>query len=205
MAKKEKEIDDYINRSADFAKPVLIHLRALVHKACPMVEEKMKWSFPHFNYKNDMMCSMAAFKQHCVFSFRKAALMQDPVLIENAKSEVAMGHLGRIVSKENLPADQVMIEWIKEAMQLNDLGVKLPSKTTTSVKKKLVIPDDFIQALGENKKALQIFEQYNYAQKKEYVEWITDAKTAETRAKRIATSVEWIAEGKSRHWKHATK
>ena len=93
MASKNKLLDAYIAKSADFAKPVLNHLRELVHKTCPDIEEKMKWSFPHFDYKGEMMCSMAAFKQHCVFGFWKAALMKDPVLIENARSEVAMGHL----------------------------------------------------------------------------------------------------------------
>src|SRR6187399_503311 len=101
MAKKEKAIDDYISKSADFARPILKHLRKLVHDACPAVEEKMKWSMPHFDYKNEMMCGMAAFKQHCSFGFWKAALMKDPVLLENARSEVAMGHLGRITSLQD--------------------------------------------------------------------------------------------------------
>ncbi|MBC7888560.1 MAG: YdeI/OmpD-associated family protein [Ferruginibacter sp.] len=205
MGKKVKAIDEYISKSADFAKPILIHLRELVHKACPDAEEKMKWSFPHFDYKNTMMCSMAAFKQHCVFGFWKAALMKDPVLVENAKSEVAMGHLGRITSKKDLPADKTIIAWIKEAMQLNDLGIKLPLKTKATATKELVVPDYFMKALAKNKQAWQIFENYPYAHKKEYVEWITGAKTEETRNKRMATAIEWMAEGKSRHWKYAVK
>ncbi|MEP7108891.1 MAG: YdeI/OmpD-associated family protein [Ferruginibacter sp.] len=205
MGKKEKAIDEYISKSVDFAKPILNHLRELVHKACPDTEEKMKWSFPHFDYKNEMMCSMAAFKQHCVFGFWKASLMKDPVLVENAKSEVAMGHLGRIMSKKDLPADKTIIAWIREAMQLNDLGIKIPSKTKTTEKKELIVPGYFTEALSKNKKALQTFENYAYSHKKEYVEWITEAKTEETRNKRMTTSIEWMAEGKSRHWKYATK
>jgi hypothetical protein len=139
MAKKEKAIDDYISKSADFARPILKHLRKLVHDACPTVEEKMKWSMPHFDYKNEMMCGMAAFKQHCVFGFWKAALMKDPVLVENARSEVAMGHLGRITSLQDLPPDDTIRGWIKEAMALNDQGIKLPSKTTKAPKKELVV------------------------------------------------------------------
>ncbi|MCW3091892.1 MAG: hypothetical protein JWP81_2961 [Ferruginibacter sp.] len=203
MGKKEKAIDDYINKSADFAKPILHHLRELVHTACPTVEEKMKWSFPHFDYKGEMMCSMAAFKQHCIFGFWKAVLMKDPILVENARSEVAMGHLGRITSKKDLPPDKTITAWIKEAMQLNDLGIKLPSKPKTAEKKEILVPDYFTKALGKNKKALQTFENYAYSHKKEYVEWITEAKTEETRNKRMATAIEWIAEGKSRHWKYA--
>ncbi len=96
MAAKNKLIDTYIAKSGNFAQPILNHLRELVHKACPGVEEKMKWSFPHFDYKDEMMCSMAAFKQHAAFGFWKAALMKDKALTETAKSEAAMGHLGRI-------------------------------------------------------------------------------------------------------------
>ena len=138
MAKKEKVIDNYIARSADFAKPILNHIRELVHKTCPDVEEKMKWSFPHFDYKGEMMCSMAAFKQHMAFGFWKAALMKDPILKETAKSEVAMGHLGRITSTKDLPPDKTIIAWIKEAMRLNELGIKLTSKTKTTEKKEFL-------------------------------------------------------------------
>ncbi|MEO6730142.1 MAG: YdeI/OmpD-associated family protein [Ferruginibacter sp.] len=205
MGNKEKAIDTYILKSADFAIPILSHLRELVHLTCPDVEEKMKWSFPHFDYKNEMMCSMAAFKQHAVFGFWKASLMKDPVLVENAKSEVAMGHLGRITSLKDLPSDKKMIAWIKEAMILNELGIKLPSKAKTTEKKELVVPGYFIKELSKNKKASQTFEEYAYSHKKEYVEWITDAKTEETRNKRMATAIEWLAEGKSRHWKYAAK
>ena len=141
MATQLKEIDSYIAKSADFSKPILEHLRALVHKACPDVEERMKWSFPHFDYKGEMMCSMAAFKQHAVFGFWKAALMKDPILIKNAQSEVAMGHLGRITSVKDLPSDKKMIAWIKEAMLLNDKGIKLAPKPKTIEKKELVLPD----------------------------------------------------------------
>ena len=205
MGKKEKSIDEYISKSADFAQPILNHLRELVHTVCPDVEEKMKWRFPHFDYKNEMMCSMAAFKQHCVFGFWKAALMKDPVLVENAKSEVSMGHLGRLMSIKDLPTDKTIVEWIKEAMQLNELGIKLPAKTKTAIKKELVIPEYFIKALSRNKKALQTFEGYAYSHKKEYVEWITEAKTEATRNKRMETAIEWMAEGKTRHWKYAAK
>src|SRR6187399_659198 len=132
MGKKDKAVDAYILKSADFARPILNHIRELVHHACPEVEEKMKWSFPHFDYKGEMMCSMAAFKQHAVFGFWKASLMKDLSLVETAKSEVAMGHLGRITSLKELPADKKMIAYIKEAMELTDKVIKLPSKTKSA-------------------------------------------------------------------------
>ncbi len=199
---KEKVIDSYISKSADFSKPILVHLRELIHKACPNVEEKIKWSFPHFDYKGEMMCSMAAFKQHCAFGFWKASLMKDSVLIENALSESAMGHLGRLTSITDLPADKKIISWIKEAMKLNDLGIKLPSRIKTTIKKELEVPGDMIKALSKNKKAMQTFEAFAYSHKKEYIQWICEAKTEVTRDKRIASAVEWISEGKGRNWKY---
>jgi uncharacterized protein YdeI (YjbR/CyaY-like superfamily) len=199
---KEKIIDDYIDKSAAFAKPILNHIRELVHKACPHAEEKIKWGFPHFDYKGEMMCSMAAFKQHAVFGFWKAALMKDPVLIENAKSETAMGHLGKLTSLKDLPADKKIIAWIKEAMLLNEQGVKLPPKQKAAGKKELEIPEYFLNALSKNKKAAEIFDAFAYSHKKEYVQWIREAKTEGTRNKRIQAAIEMIAEGKGRNWKY---
>ncbi|MBC7866445.1 MAG: YdeI/OmpD-associated family protein, partial [Gloeobacteraceae cyanobacterium ES-bin-316] len=202
MAVQEKVIDAYIAKSADFAQPILNHIRALVHQACPDVEEKMKWSFPHFDYKGEMMCSMAAFKQHAVFGFWKAALMKDPVLIENAKSETAMGHLGKITSLKDLPADKKITGWIKEAMQLNDAGIKLVAKQKSTEKKEVIVPDYFLKAMAKNKKAERVFEAFSYSHKKEYLEWITGAKTEPTRNKRMATALEMIAEEKGLNWKY---
>lgn len=202
MPLKNKTFDDYIAKSADFAKPILTYLRELVHSTCPDVEEKMKWSFPHFDYKGEMMCSMAAFKQHAVFGFWKAVLMQDPILVENAKSEVSMGHLGKLTSLKDLPNEKKLIAWIKEAMYLNDKGIKLITNPRSAAKKELVVPDYFTKALRKNKKALQVFEAFSYSHKKEYVEWITEAKTEATRDKRIASAIEMMSEGKSRNWKY---
>lgn len=203
MPAKNKEIDAYIRDSAPFAKPILTHLRALVHTACPDAEEKMKWRFPHFDYKGQMMCSMAAFKQHCVFNFWKAPLMKDKVLMENARSETAMGHLGRIQDLTDLPPDKKILAWIKEAMALNDAGktVQRP-KPSEAMHTELRDPEDLHHALTKNKKAKAAWEKASYACRKEYIQWITEAKTEPTREKRIATTVAWIAEGKGRNWKY---
>ncbi|HEY1038596.1 MAG TPA: DUF1801 domain-containing protein, partial [Bacteroidia bacterium] len=129
MAKTDKRIDAYIAKSADFAKPILKHIRELVHETCPEVEETMKWSFPHFDYKGAMMCSMASFKQHCAFGFWKAQLMKDSEkFLVMAKTEEAMGHMGRITSVKDLPSDKKMIAYIREAMKLNDDNIKLTAK-----------------------------------------------------------------------------
>ena len=205
MATKEKKIDAYIAKSADFAKPILLHIRQLVHKACPDVEEKMKWSMPFFDYKGEMLCHMASFKQHAVMGFWKATLMKDSILVENARSETAMGHLGKITSLKDLPSDKKITAWIKEAMLLNDKGIKLPAKTKTVVKTEMAVPDYFEKALAKNKKAKQVFEKFPPSHKKEYLMWITEAKTEETRNKRMATALDWIAEGKGRNWKYESK
>ena len=199
MGKKDKRVDAYIAKAQPFAKPVLKHLRSLLHKACPDVEEKMKWSFPHFDYKSSMMCSMASFKHHAAFTFWKASIMKDPDKILN--SGEAMGHLGKITSIKDLPPDNVLIKYIKEAAKLNENNIKLPSKKA-KLKKELVIPDYFIKAVSKNKKALQIFKNFDYSHKREYIEWIIEAKTEETRNKRIKQAIEWMAEGKERNWKY---
>jgi uncharacterized protein YdeI (YjbR/CyaY-like superfamily) len=164
----------------------------------------MKWSFPHFDYKG-MMCSMAAFKQHCAFGFWKASLMKDIKLIENAKSETAMGHLGRITALKDLPKDKVLLSYIKEAKKLNDDGIKLKAKPSDKIKKEVVVPDYFLKAVIKNKSALKTFEAFSPSHKREYVGWITEAKTEETRNKRIATAIEWLAKGKAKNWKYMKK
>lgn len=137
--------------------------------------------------------------------FWKASLMKDSILLENAKSENAMGHLGRIESLKDMPSDKKITAWIKEAMLLNDKGVKLPAKAKPADKKELPVPEYFVKALAKNKKAKQVFENFPPSHKKEYVMWITEAKTEDTRNKRMTTALEWMAEGKSRLWKYEKK
>jgi uncharacterized protein YdeI (YjbR/CyaY-like superfamily) len=201
MSTTNIKIDAYINNSADFARPILIHLRKVVHKACPDVQERIKWGMPHFDYKDNMLCSMASFKQHCAFSFWKASLMKDKTLMMNAKRETSMGHLGRITSLKDLPPEKKLISYIKEATKLNDDGVKLDKKPLAA-KTTLNIPKELTFALQSNKKAERTFNEFSYSNKKEYVEWITSAKTDDTRNKRLETAVEWLKEGKVRHWKY---
>ncbi len=204
MGKKNPGIDAYINKSAEFAKPVLKHFRALVHKVCPEVEEKLKWGMPHFDYHGGPMAHMAAFKQHCAIGFWKAGLMKNnEKLMSAAKSESAMGHLGKITSLKDLPKDSVLAKYIHEGMKLNELGIKMPVKKTKSAD--VEVPDYFSAALSKNKKAKEHFEAGSNSHKKEYVTWITEAKTEETRKKRMATAIEWLSEGKSRNWKYEKK
>jgi uncharacterized protein YdeI (YjbR/CyaY-like superfamily) len=201
MATQDSRIDAYIAKSADFAKPILNHFRKLVHTACPEVEETIKWGMPFFQYKG-MLCHMAAFKEHCAFGFWKGDLLfKQNKKIEN-KREEAMGHLGRVTSISDLPKEKALIALIKEAAKLNDAGIESPSKRKTAEKKELMIPDYFTSTLKKNRKAAATFEKFSYSHRKEYVNWVTEARTEETRKKRLHTAMEWLAEGKSRHWKY---
>lgn len=193
-------VDEYINKAQPFAQPILHHLRKLVHEACPDVDEKIKWGMPSFEYFG-LMCGFAAFKQHCTFGFWRAALMKDKMLMNNAKSEVAMGHLGRITTLNDLPDDKKIKAYIKEAMKLNKDGIKI-IKTKPSAVQELIIPDELARQLKKNVKCLKIFENFSITNKRDYVDWISEAKTEATKNKRIQQSLEWISEGKPRNWKY---
>ena len=204
MGQKDKRIDAYIGKSEDFAKPILRYIRAAVHKGCPDVEETMKWSFPHFDYKG-IICSMAAFKAHCVLGFWKAPLMKDPhkVMNETGAGE-AMGHFGRITSLKDLPKESILVSYVREAARLNEEGVKVKKKPKP-FKKKTETPAYFMQSLKKNRKALETFENFSPSAKREYIEWVTEAKTEETRTKRLQTAIDWISEEKRRNWKYIKK
>jgi len=206
MGKKDKRIDAYISKALPFAKPILTKLRELIHKGNPDVEETIKWGMPSFNYKGPF-CSFASFKEHAVFGFWKYQLIKDPkgYLQEiSNKGGNAMGNFGRIKNLKDLPSDKVLINFVKQAKRLNDDGVKIPAKLKKP-KVDLVIPDYFTNALMKNKKVQEEFDNFSYSHKKEYVEWITEAKSEETRKKRIGTAIEWISERKSRNWKYTKK
>ena len=206
MPSMDKRIDEYINKSQPFTQPVLKKLRKLIHKAIPEVNETIKWGMPFFEFKGPV-CNFAAFKQHATFGFWKYRLMDDPAgqlkEISNKGGE-AMGNLGRIKGIEDLPSDKVIIGFLKQAKDLNEKGIKLPPKKKIP-QKELKVPDDLITALKKNKAAGKVFNQFPPSHKKEYVEWITEAKTETTRLKRLKTAIGWMEEGKSRNWKYMSK
>ena len=197
MPATDPRVDAYIDKAQDFAKPILNHLRKLVHEACPDVQETMKWSFPHFDYKG-MMCSMASFKEHCAFNFWKQVLLEQSAF---PAEKTAMGSFGRITSLIDLPSDKTLKKLIMDAARLNDQGVKV-NKTVSKEKRELVVPDILMSALATNALAAETFNNFPYSKKKEYVDWITEAKTDATRDKRLGTTIEWLAEGKARNWKY---
>ena len=198
----DKRVDAYIANAAPFAQPVLTHFRLLIHKADPEVVETIKWGFPNFESHGTVVCSMAAFKQHCTFGFWKASLMKDPNKILAVSEKASMGHLGRIETLKDLPADKILISYIKEAVKLNADGVKVARKEKSKTIAPVEIPEVVKKALKKNARALKVFEAFSPSHRKEYIEWISEAKTETTRDKRIATMIEWLEEGKSRNWKY---
>jgi uncharacterized protein YdeI (YjbR/CyaY-like superfamily) len=203
MASFDKRVDAYIAKAAPFAQPILEHLRHLVHKACPEVDETIKWSFPHFEYKG-LVCSMASFKQHCAFGFWKGAIMDDPKKILSVVGRTSMGNFDRITSLNDLPSDKIMLDYIKQAIRLNEEDIKLPPKKAIK-SQNVKVPDYFLKVLNRNKKAFNAFQAFSASHRNEYVKWIAEAKTSETRARRMDQAVEWLSEGKSRNWKYERK
>lgn len=203
MKNAESRIDAYIAEAAPFAQPILRHLRELVHQACPDVEETVKWSHPSFLLNGSILCSMATFKEHCSFGFWHQGMQ--PVLEKDGYTgEGSAGSFGRIAKLGDLPSDTKLRGYLKQAITLNESGA--PSRPKPPAKKDkapLVVPPDLAAALKKNQAAAKAFEDFSYSHRKEYIEWITEAKREETRQKRVATALEWLAEGKSRNWKYA--
>jgi uncharacterized protein YdeI (YjbR/CyaY-like superfamily) len=196
MPDKDPRIDAYIEKSADFAKPVLTHIRKIVHKASPKITETVKWGMPAFEYKG-LICGMAAFKEHCTFGFWKHSLLDYDGFSDE---KTAMGSFGRMTSKKDLPPDETLIKLVQQAVELNEKGVKVERKKPAA--KEIAVPDNLAAALKKNKAAQKTFDNFPPSCRKEYVQWITEAKTDATREKRLATTIEWLSEGKRRNWKY---
>jgi uncharacterized protein YdeI (YjbR/CyaY-like superfamily) len=202
MSRKDPRIDAYIAAASDFARPILKHLRKLAHAGCPEIEETMKWSFPHFMHQG-ILCSMSAFKQHCAFGFWKGDLVLKSDAASAQRPRDAMGHFGRITSLADLPPDEKIIAWVRKAAELNASGTKKATPAKSKPRKELPIPDDLLAALKSNPKARETFGNFSPSHRREYVEWITEAKKAETRQRRLQSAIEWLSAGKPRNWKYA--
>lgn len=196
-ASKDPRIDAYIAKAQPFAKPILTRIRAAVHAGCPDVTETLKWRMPAFEYKG-LLCGMAAFKAHAAMMFWKAGLMT--TLPKNIGTD-AFGEFGRFESIDDVPSEAALVRMVKEAAALNDSGVKVP-RIPKAPKKPLAAPADMLAAIKKNKKARATYEAFSPSCKREYIEWITEAKTGATRGRRLETAVQWMAEGKNRNWKY---
>lgn len=198
MAKHDPRVDAYIAKSADFARPLLEHLRTVIHKACPEVEEDIKWGAPAFACNSAPMCGMAAFKQHCSFRF----WLYQEVLGESAARD-GMGQFGKLTSLQDLPSDKQLTAYIRKAMALNAAGVKL-SRRKAAARPAPIVPDDLATLLRQrtHARARKTWTGFSPGAQRDYVDWIDEAKTDATRQKRLATTLEWLTDGKKHNWKY---
>ncbi|MEO8276579.1 MAG: YdeI/OmpD-associated family protein [Thermoanaerobaculia bacterium] len=195
MSKKDPRVDGYIAKAAPFAQPVLEHLRTLIHRAEPEIGETIKWGMPFFELEG-IVCHLAAFKAHCAFGFWKGGRPEP-----TGKEGEAMGQFGRITGLAGLPKDATIVKLVREAVKRNRSGEKAPAPAK-KVRAAIEMTPGFRTALAKSRVARKAFDAFPPSHQREYLEWIADAKTEATRDKRIATSIEWLAEGKSRMWKY---
>ena len=195
---RDPRVDAYVAKSAPFARPILAHLRHIVHAACPDVEETMKWSMPFFVYCDGNLCHMAAFKAHCAFGFWRGKELPDLPAPDGAS---AMGSLGRILSLDDLPDKRRLTGFVRAAMKLNE-GVRKTARARSAPKPVPAMPDDLVQAFAVNVEAAKHFAAFSPSCRREYLDWVLEAKRAETRAVRIAKVVQQCSEGKSLQWKY---
>lgn len=196
-AAADPRVDAYIARAAEFARPILAHFRAVVHEADAGASETLKWGHPAFMH-DGILCGMAAFKAHCAIFFWRGSLIVDP---DGRTANEAMGQFGRITTLGDLPSKATLKRYVKEAVRLNVEGVK-PARPARKPKPPAAVPDDLAAALRRNKAARETFERFPPGQRREYIEWIVEAKREETRAGRVRTTIEWLKEGKQRNWKY---
>lgn len=199
----DPKVTEYIENAEDFAKPILIHLRDLIHKHCSDVVESIKWGNPHFDYNKDFMCVLASSKKHCSLTFIKAEFMSDPRFAGGKTVKPGQRFMSRITTLSELPSDTELAAFITEAMDLNDRGVKLDQTAKAAPGSKPVeMPSYFTEALSRNPIAHEVFENQSPSFRKNYVVWLESAKTDTTRQQRMEEALAWIAEGKGRFWKY---
>ncbi len=195
-------VDAYINKAAKFAQPILEYVREVVHAGAPGVVEEMKWSRPFFVYQGVILGNMSAFKAHCSFGLwgpEVGAVLQK----EGAARDNGMGTFGKITSVNDLPARAKLVGYVKLAAKAIADGERTKAWSRPKVVKAVAeVPEALTAALKKNKAAAASFKAMTPSCRREYCQWIAEAKREETREKRVATAVEWIAEGKSRNWKY---
>lgn len=191
----DERVDAYIARQAEFARPILAFLRGVIHEACPGCQETIKWGMPSFTYKGKILAGFAAFKAHATFGY-----WNDKMLSQDEKNRSAMGQFGRLTSLGDLPERMALIDLTRKSMALIDAGVK-PARATAK-KPPFSVPQDLRAAIDAVPEAKRTFDGFAPSCQREYVEWVSEAKRDETRARRLAQTVEWLAEGKKRNWKY---
>lgn len=211
--KTDARVDAYIAKAQPFARPILEYLRETVHQALPEVEEDIKWSMPFFTYKGKNFCMMAAFKHHCAFHFWGAgdvmgAAPKKTVDGENGSQrakvdrEKGMGSFGKITSLKEVPSKRELTAYLKKAKELRDSGASTPMRKKKPPKPPAKTPTYMLSVLKKNKRALATWDAFSPSAKREYIEWITEAKSEETRDRRLEQAIAWVSEGKKRNWKY---
>ena len=201
MAKKDPRVDAYIAAAAPFAKPILRHLRKVVHEGCPEIEETIKWGMPSF-VLDGIVCGMAAFKAHATFGFWNEKAVSKALGQNVGKAEKeAMGQFGRITKRSDLPSAAALRKMVRIAAALDRSGVRAV-RGKKPRRAELSVPPDLAAALRKHARARTTFEAFAPGHRRDYIEWITEAKREETRAKRLATTLEWLAQGKRRNWRY---
>lgn len=203
MKKHIPEVDAYIDKAEDFAKPILLYLRNLIHESCPNCEEAIKWSYPHFMYHGKILASISAFKHYCYFGFWLQDELKTLEKITKNKEKTSIYSLGKIRKIDDLPPKPLLKTIILEAMELTDMGITLKKNVSQTIE--LQVPDYFATALAEFPVAKEKFDTASPSFRKEYIKWIIDAKTETTKNNRIRQAIEWISEGKGRNWKYEKK
>lgn len=204
---RDPRVDAFIKNARPFARPILRELRAIVHEACPDVEETLKWGMPHFMYRG-MMCGMGTFKEHCSFGFWDAeGVFQDP----KRKPAEGAGHFGKLRTLEDLPPRKRLLALVRRARKLNEASpAKAKSRASRPKAPRKPAQDTppppyLLKALRASPKALATFQAFSPSARREYIEWIVDAKTDETRERRMETAIDWMSEGRKRNWKYQKK
>lgn len=201
MATPSRKVDQYIAKQPDFAQPMLAKIRKAIHKGCPQVEEVIKWGVPYFIYNGGLLCGFAAFKKHISFGFWRSREMDDPDgLFETGTGKKASMCNAHFQSLNEIPTQKILVDYVKRAAKLNERCK--PKKKTTKKKISTKIPADLNALLKTNKQAKSFFDRLAPSQKRDYIEWITEAKRETTRQKRLATTIQWLGEGKRRNWKY---
>ena len=199
---RNPKIDSYIDSAPEFAAPIIVHLRELAHRAFPKIEETIKWGMPHFEHKG-LVFGIAAHKNYASVTFHKSNQLTDKHKIFNMVGKSEMGALGKIKTLDDLPSDEILMEYILESIEVNKKGVK--PKVAKPASLKYEMDKDFQAGLEGNPGAMEHYQDFSVSNKNEYLEWICEAKTAATKEKRITQILEWISEGKPRNWKYMKK
>jgi hypothetical protein len=206
MGTRDPRVDAYVAASADFARPILTHLRDLVHAAVPDVVETIKWGIPAFEH-HGMLGGMAAFKQHCAFNLWRG---DDLAPAGVTRGVDGMGQLGRVTSLADLPADPLLVEWLRAVAARNATRTAAPKSARAAAPRRpasaaVELPDELVEALAGQPAARATFDGLPPSHRREYAEWIAEAKRPETRQRRVTQTLEWLAEGKSRNWKYEAR